>query len=102
ALETQVLEGLAHRGMANFVGGLARFDLSVNNAEAMFEKRRQVPASQITVFVDAGGKNGAAVLAIPGWIISAPAEKRDAKGSAANNHRVLLMNAVWLVQGLGG
>src|SRR6478609_884164 len=52
----------------------------------MVEKRRQVPATDVTIFIDRRGEHRAAMVSNPRGIVRATTEKRDAKGSPADNH----------------
>jgi hypothetical protein len=86
ALEIQVAQGRSDDGMFDLLGRLARFDLAVNDANPVLEKRRQMTAGEPAVFIDRRRQHRAAVDAIPGGIIGAAAEKRDAKRSPADDH----------------
>ena len=55
----------------------------------MLEEGRQVAAGEVAVLVDRGGQHGAAVLAVPGRVVGAAAEERDAKRRAADDHAIL-------------
>ena len=62
---------------------------------AVFEKRREVPKADVTVFVNGGADNGTAILAIPFWVIGSPAEKGDPERRSAHNHRAGIANALF-------
>ena len=64
----------------------ARLDLAVDDADAVLEERRQVAAGEVAILVDGRGQHRAAVVAIPGGIIGAAAEERDAIGGPADDH----------------
>jgi hypothetical protein len=72
--------------MLNFVTELDILDLGIHHPEAMLKERRQIPAADVTVFIDGSGQNTAAVFQIPGRIIRAPSEKRDPKRRPADDH----------------
>src|SRR5688572_6511983 len=72
--------------MLDFINGLAVFNFGINNADLMFEERRKIAAAEITIFINGGSKNFAAMLAVPNGIIGAASKKRNAKRCAANNH----------------
>ena len=73
--DLEPLEHAAHRRMLNLADLLDVLDDGVDDAEAMVEKRRQLADADVAVLVDGRGQHGAAVLAIPLWIVrSAPEE----------------------------
>src|SRR5688572_10637239 len=69
------LEHATHRGMLNLADLLHILNDGVDHPEAMIEERRQLADTDVAVLVDGRSQHGAAVLAIPLWIIrSAPEE----------------------------
>jgi hypothetical protein len=86
ALDFQKPQGLSHGRMDDFVNLLAAFDFRINDADSMLEKRRQITACQVAVFVDCRREHRAAVLAIPGRIIRPP------KNEMRNGVRLMIMS----------
>ena len=60
-------------------------DTRIYDAVLVLKKRRQVPTTDVAVFVDSGCENGAAVLLIPSWIVGTSPKEGNAKGSANYN-----------------
>src|SRR6185312_13712460 len=75
--------------MRDLIDRFARLDLAINDPQAMFEKGRQMAAGEVAVFIDGGGEDGPAVLAIPAGIVRAPAEKRNSIRSSADDHSAM-------------
>src|SRR6478609_771767 len=84
--DVHVLQHAPHGGMLDVLIGSGMLDTRVRDAGAMVEKRRQVPATDVTIFIDRRGEHRAAVVSKPCRVVRAAAEKRDAKGSSADNH----------------
>ena len=61
--------------MLDFLGLLAILDFGIDDADPVFEERRQIAARQVTVFIDRGGEDRSTVLPIPRGIIAAAAKK---------------------------
>ena len=68
-------EHAAHGGMLNLADLLDVLDDGVDDAKAMVEERRQLADADVAVLVDRRCQHGAAVLAIPLWIIRSASEK---------------------------
>ena len=74
-VDLEPLEHAAHGGMLNLADLLDVFDDGVDDAKAMVEERRQLADADVAVLVDGRRQHGAAVLAIPLWIIRSAPEK---------------------------
>lgn len=85
-IDFEELQAFAHGRMPNLGEGLARFDLAVDETDAMLEKGRQIATSEITILIYGGGQHGAAVTAIPGRVIGAASEKGDTEWRARDDH----------------
>src|SRR5262245_66644963 len=72
--------------MRNVVQRLATLHLGINDPERVLEEGRQTPAGEVAVLVDGAGEYRATVLAEPGGVVGAAPEKRNAIGSAADDH----------------
>lgn len=72
--------------MLNFGNRFDVLDLRVNNTVLVLEERRQVAAADVTVLVYSRGKNDAAVLPIPFWVVGASSKERYPERRAGNNH----------------
>ena len=86
------LEHAAHRRMLDLANVLNVFDDRVDHTKLVLEERRQLSHADVAVLINGGGEHGAAVLAIPLGIVSAAAEKRDAKRSPADDHSLSRKN----------
>ena len=75
ALHFQKAQRFARGRMVDLLQPLAAFDFGIDHADAVLEKRRQVAAGQVAIFVDGRRQHRAAVLAIPRRIIRAAAKK---------------------------
>src|SRR6185312_12473690 len=89
AFDLQEAERFTDGRVSNLFDRLAGLDFAINDAEAMFEERRQVAAGEIAVFIDGGGENRAAVVAIPAGVIGAAAEERQAIRGPADDHSMI-------------
>src|SRR5579875_728945 len=58
----------------------------IDHPIAEVEERGKIATAEIAVFVNGGGKHGAAVGAKPGRIVGSSTEKRDAIGSSTDDH----------------
>ena len=69
------LEHAAHGRMLNLADLLDVLDNGIDDAKAMVEERGQLADADVAVLVDGGRQYGAAMFAIPLWIVrSAPEE----------------------------
>lgn len=59
------------------------------------EKRGELAAMHVAIFVNGGGKNSAVILAVPSREVGATAEKRDPKWSAGYYHGCLITECVF-------
>ncbi len=84
--DTQMLERAAHSRVLDLRDALGHFDVRINDAVAMLEKRREIAASEIAVFVDCRGENRSAMLGRPLGIIGAASKKGDPEWGAGNDH----------------
>jgi hypothetical protein len=85
-LDARHLQSDPDDGMLDFLGIIDHFDLGVYDAVLVFKERRQVPASYITVFIDGGSQNRAAIFLEPSWIVGSPSKKRDPEWRSTYNH----------------
>lgn len=74
--------------MLYVVVALYVLDIRIDDAVFVLEKRRQPSARDIAVFVDGRCQYRTPMCSIPAWIIGAPAEEGNAKGSARYDHNV--------------
>src|SRR5439155_5877826 len=84
----QIAQDLGDGGVRDLVDRLACLDLRIDDADAVLEERRQVPAGQVAIFVDSRPEDGTSVLAIPGRVVRSAAEEGDSKRCPTDNHRV--------------
>jgi hypothetical protein len=61
--------------MDDFINPLPIFDLGIDHSKAMLKKWRKISAGQVTVFVDRGCNDSAAVFQIPRRVICATSKK---------------------------
>jgi hypothetical protein len=73
--DIHVLQYAPHGRMLNVLIGSGMFDSRIRDTGTMIEKWRQVPAADIAVLIDGGGKDRAAMIAEPGRIVRAAAKK---------------------------
>src|SRR5262249_19461589 len=86
AIHAKESQDLADGRMADLVEGLAILHLGVDDAEPVFEERRQIAAGDVAELVDRGGQDRSAVLPIPGRVIGPAAEEGDPERRAADDH----------------
>lgn len=60
--DAQMLECAANCWMLDLRDPLSHFNVRIHNPVAVFEKRRQIAASEVAVFVNRRGKHGTAIL----------------------------------------
>jgi hypothetical protein len=72
--------------MLDFIDRIDILAFAVANAVAVIEKRRKQPGRDVAIAVDRCTEHCPAMLAVIGRIISSPAEERDAKGGAGDDH----------------
>src|ERR1041384_3076720 len=85
-LHPMLAQNVANCGMVDFVNRLRQFDLRINNAMPMLEKRRKVAKADVAIFVDGGSDHSATVLAMPRGIVRSSAEERNSERSSAHDH----------------
>jgi hypothetical protein len=88
-LPLQITQNLSDGWMGYLINRLTILALNINDAELVSEKRRIVPAREITVLVDGCDKDAPTVLAIPCRIVCATPEKRNPKRCSADDHSSL-------------
>ena len=69
------LEHAAYGRMLNLADLLDVLDNGIDDTKAMVEERRQLADADVAVLVDGGRQYGAAMLAIPLWIVRSAPEK---------------------------
>src|SRR5204863_7401666 len=85
-LRLKAVEHSADGRMCDLADLLHVLDDRVDDAEAVIEKRRQLPHADVAVLVDRRRQDGAAVLAEPVGIVGASAKERHPKRRAADDH----------------
>ena len=85
-LDPQEPQHLAGGGMLDLVDRAAGFVARIDDAEPVFEERRQSAAGDVAVLIDRRGKDRAAVLAVPRRVVGPAAEERDPEGGAGDDH----------------
>src|SRR5947209_2014239 len=85
-LDVQVSQGFTYGRMNDLVDGQAILHIGVDDAVVVLKERGEMAAGEITVLVDRCRQNCAAILAVPGGVIGATTEERDAKWGSADNH----------------
>ena len=65
--------------------------LGIDDAVLVLEKRGQVANGQLTILVDRGCQDGAAIFSEPSGIVGAATEKRYAERSSSYDHGIDLM-----------
>jgi hypothetical protein len=91
AIDSDESQCLPNSRMLDFIDCVAVFDFRINHADSMFKKGGQIPAGQITVFVDCAREHRAAMLAIPHGIIRSASKKRDPVRSSGDDHRISIL-----------
>src|SRR6185295_1154854 len=86
ARDAQVAQDLAHGGVRDLVERLAVLDQRVDDAEAVLEEGRQMPAREVAVLVDGGREYRPPMHAGPRGIVRATPEERDAERRATDDH----------------
>src|SRR6185436_10064535 len=71
-----------------------QLDLRVDHAMLVGEEWRQLAHEDVTVLVDGGAQHGTAVLLVPGGIVGAAAQQRDAIRRPRDDHRALSTQTV--------
>jgi len=61
----------------------------------VFEKRRQKPAANITIFIDGRIQRYPTIFPVPDRVIRTTSEERDTKWRSANNHQLSLLFCLW-------
>jgi hypothetical protein len=73
--------------MLNFVKFLSILYFRVYNPVFVIEKRRQVTAANIAIFIYRGGQNRALILLKPHRVIGSPSKERDSERRLTDNHK---------------
>src|SRR5579862_949084 len=86
AMDFQETQRLADGGMLNFVQTIAVLDLRINDADAVFKKRREMAHGEVAILVNRRGQDGAAVFAVPGRVVRSSAKEGNPEGGSADDH----------------
>ena len=79
----------SHGGVQDLGNRADRFDMRPDDAMADTEERRQEAGTDVAILVDGHRQDGAAMPAIPGRIVGAAAEERNAVRRSGNRHEHL-------------
>src|SRR6187402_2209813 len=85
-LAVQLAEHGLGRGMLDFGDLPDVLDPGIDDAVLVVEELRQVAAGDVAVLVYRGGEHRAAVTLEPRRVVGSPAEERDAKRRARDDH----------------
>lgn len=86
---THVAQHFPYRGVLNFARVHYVLNGGVDDSVLVIKERRQMAAVDIAVLVDRGGYHHATLVAIPPWVVSAPAKEGDAIRRASQYHRLV-------------
>src|SRR5712692_1881990 len=73
------------------------FNSRIGQAAIIFEKRRQLPTSDVAAFIDRSGKYSTSVFTVPNRVIGAAAKEGDTERSARYDHALVFLFFRWTV-----
>src|SRR6185437_2584716 len=85
-LNFQVFKSGAHGRVIDFAGRIDGFNLRINKPVPVLKKGRQLPASDVAIFVDRGGEHRATMFASPSGVICSADAEGNPKWCLADNH----------------
>src|SRR3989344_4971267 len=88
---SHVAERAADGGVLYFLPRIHELHLAPRHPRLVAEKRRELPAAYVAIFVYGGGKPRPAVFLEPRGIVRASSEKRDTERSSCDDHRMLFI-----------